>query len=152
MLITLLFLLLLTIIGASSLHSAYTEAILSKTIEADARAFYNADSVMEQTLYWFYNPQQFTGNPPDFFYRRRVNNTSFFNEDNLSQYSGTKLNPDIIFAKDDFILKVYAPSSPGALCTIYSTGISGRIKRTVTAELYEDAAGVKLLRGSWRVD
>lgn len=152
MLVTLLFLLLLTIIGASSLYSAYTEAVLSKSIEADARAFYNADSAIEETLYWFYNPDQFPGNPPDFFSRRRINNTSFFNEDNLSQYTGTKQNPDIIYAKDDFTLKVYAPSSPGAICTVYSAGISGRIKRTVTAELYEDVAGVKLLRGSWRVD
>ena len=152
MLVALLFLLLLTIIGTSSLYTAYSEAVLSKSIEADARAFYNADSATEQTLYWFYSPDQFTGTPADFFRRRRINNASFFNEEGISQYTGTKQNPDITYSKDNYKLTVYAPSTPGALCTISSTGMSGRIKRTITVELFEDVSGIKLLRGTWRLD
>ncbi len=152
MLVTLLFLLLLTIIGTSSLYTAYSEAVLSKSIEADARAFYNADSATEQTLYWFYYPAQFTGTPADFFRRRRINNTSFFNEEGISQYTGTKQTPDITYSKDNYTLTVYAPSTPGALCAITSTGMSGRIKRTITVELFEDVSGIKLLRGTWRLD
>ena len=152
MLVTLLFLLLLTILGTSSLYLAFTEAVLARSIEADARAFYSADSGIAQVLYWFNNPDQFTGTPEDIFRRRRINNTSFFDEDGTSQYSGTGEGPDLSYTTMDNGLKVYGPASPGALCTVESTGISGRIRRTVTIELFENLSRVKALRGSWRVD
>ena len=152
MLVTLLFLLLLTILGTSSLYLAFTEAVLARSIEADARAFYSADSGTAQVLYWFNNPEQFTGVPEDFFRRRRIDNTSFFDEDGTSQYSGTGETPDLLYTTMDNGLKIYGPVSPGALCTVESTGISGRIKRTITIELFEDLSRVKTLRGSWRVD
>lgn len=152
MLVTLLFLLLLTILGTSSLYLAFTEAVLARSIEADARAFYSAESGIAQVLYWFNNPDQFTGTPEAFFRRRRINNTSFFGEDGTSQYSGTGEGPDLLYATMDNGLKIYGPASPGALCTVESTGISGRIRRTVTVELFEDLSRVKTLRGSWRVD
>jgi len=152
MLVTLLFLLLLTILGTSSLYLAFTEAVLARSIEADARAFYSAESGIAQVLYWFNNPDQFTGTPEDFFRRRRINNTSFFDEDGTSQYSGTREGPDLSYTTMDNGLKVYGSASPGALCTVESTGISGRIRRTITIELFEDLSRVKTLRGSWRVD
>ena len=152
MLVTLLFLLLLTILGTSSLYLAFTEAVLARSIEADARAFYSAESGIAQVLYWFNNPDKFTGTPEDFFRRRRIDNTSFFDEDGTSQYSGTGETPDLLYTTMDNGLKIYGPVSPGALCTVESTGISGRIKRTITIELFEDLSGVKTLRGSWRVD
>ncbi len=152
MLVTLLFLLLLTILGTSSLYLAFTEAMLARSIEADARAFYSADSGTAQVLYWFNNPEQFTGVPENFFRRRRINNTSFFDEDGTSQYSGTGETPDLLYTTMDNGLKIYGPLSPGALCTVESTGISGKIRRTITVELFEDLSGVKALRGSWRVD
>lgn len=152
MLITLMFLLLLTIIGVSSLYSAYTETVLSRSIEADARAFYRADSGIAEGIYWFNNPGRFGGNPADFFNKRMIGNTSFFNEEGLSQYIGTKDIPDIIFPTEDFNISVYAPSSPGAICTVTSTGMSGRLKRTITAELYEEGIGVKIQQGTWRLE
>lgn len=152
MLMTLMFLLLLTIIGVSSLYSAYTEAVLSRSIEADARAFYRADSGIAEGLYWFNYPDRFGGNPADFFNKRMIGNTSFFNEGGVSQYTGTKDVPDIIYPAEDFNLSVYAPSTPGAICTVTSTGISGRLKRTITAELYEEGIGVKIRQGTWRLE
>jgi len=152
MLVTLLFLLLLTILGTSSLYLAFTEAVLARSIEADARAFYSADAGIAQVLYWFNNPEQFTGAPEDFFRKRRISNTSFFDEDGVSQYSGTGEGPDLLHTTMDKELKVYGPTSPGTLCTVESTGISGRIRRTITVELFEDLSRVKTLRGSWRVD
>jgi len=146
MLVTLLFLLLLTILGTSSLYLAFTEAVLARSIEADARAFYSAESGIAQVLYWFNNPDQFTGTPEDFFRRRRINNTSFFDEDGTSQYSGTREGPDLSYTTMDNGLKVYGSASPGALCTVESTGISGRIRRTITIELFEDLSRVKTLR------
>src|SRR3989304_3354338 len=66
MLIVLLFLLLLTLLGTSSLYLAYTEMILSRGIESETKAFYIAESRIEQTLYWFANPDKFSGSPGDF--------------------------------------------------------------------------------------
>lgn len=152
MLVTLLFLLLLTILGTSSLYLAFTEVVLARSLEADARAFYSADAGTTQVLYWFNHPGQFTGTPEDFFRRRRISNTSFFDEVGASQYSGTGESPDLLYTTADNGLKIFGPASPGTLCTVESTGISGRIKRTIRVELFEDLSGVKALHGSWRVD
>ncbi len=152
MLMTLLFLLLLTILGTSSLYLAFSEVVIAKSIEADARAFYTAESGIEQALYWFNNPDRFPGTPEDFFRRRKLNHTSFFDDDGVSQYTGIEQSPDLAYSMQDTDLKVYGPTIPGALCTVESSGISGRIRRTVTAELFEDAPDVKILRGSWRAD
>ena len=152
MLMTLLFLLLLTIIGGSSLYSAYTEVVSSRSIEADARAFYRADSGIAEGLFYFNYPERFGGIPVDFFKKRLIANTSFFNEEGISQYTGTKDNPDIIYTTEDFSLSVYAPSTPGAICAVASTGMSGKLKRTITAELFEEGSGVKIRQGTWRLE
>jgi len=152
LLITLLFLLLLTILGASSLYIAYSEVAVTKSMEADVRAFYRAESGVSWGLYWFNHPERFSGIPQDFFRKRMISNTSFFDEGGTSQYRGTPQEPDLAYSTGDYTLKVYGPSIPGAICTVESTGISGRIKRTVTVALYEDETGVRVFRGSWRVD
>lgn len=152
MLITLLFLLLLTILGTSSLYLAYTEMILSRGLESDAKAFYMAESGIEQTLYWFANPDRFEGTPADFFRRHMLSNTSFFDANGVSQYTGTAGNPDIVLAGNSSELKIFRPVTPGALCTVKSTGSSGRISRVVTAELIEDPTGTEILSGSWSTD
>lgn len=152
LLLTLLFLLLLTILGTSSLYFAYSEAVVAKSLEADARAFYRAESGIAQGLYWFSNPDQFSGLPEDFFRKRMIGHTSFFDESGISQYRGTPQGPDLAYSTGDYTLKIYAPSVPGALCTMESAGVSGRIRRTVTVVLYEDETAVRMLRGSWRVD
>ncbi len=149
MLITLLFLLLLTILGISSLFLAYTEMILSRGMESDAKAFYIAESGIEQTLYWFANPDQFGGSPAGFFRKHMLSNTSFFDASGISQYTGTAGNPDIVLSGTDNELKIYKPVIPGALCTVKSTGISGRISRVVTAALIEGPSGPEVLAGSW---
>lgn len=149
MLITLLFLLLLTILGTSSLYLAYTEMILSRGIESDAKAFYIAESHIEQTLYWFANPDKFPGPPEYFFMKQMINNTSFFDVNEKSQYTGTMTNPDIVISGTDSELIIYRPVTPGAICMVRSKGVSGRIDRVVKAELFEDTAGVGILSGSW---
>lgn len=152
LLITLLFLLLLTIVGTSSLYLAYSEAVVAKSIESDVKAFYKAESGISQILHWFSHPDRFPGPPEDFFRKKMIDDTSFFDESGVSQYHGTSQSPDLIYPTGEYALKVYAPSIPGALCTVESTGTSGRIRRTVTVALYEDETGVRVLRGSWRVD
>lgn len=152
MLIALLFLLLLTILGTSSLYLAYTETAVTRIIESDARAFYIAESGIEQTLYWFSNPDKFNGTPEDTFTKKMQSGTSFFDEDGVSQYTGTQQTPDMVYSTSDNELKVYGPTVPGALCTIISSGVSGRITSTVLVELYEDLSGIKILPGSWRTD
>jgi len=152
MLVTLLFLLLLTILGTSSLYLAYTEVILSRSIESDAKAFYIAESGIEQALYWFGNPDKFPGSPGDFFRKRMLNNTSFFDADGKSQYTGTAGNPDNVLSGKDNELKIYKPLTPGALCTVKSKSISGRISRVVTAELIEGLSGAQILSGSWMTE
>ncbi len=152
LLLTLFFLLLLTILGTSSLYLGFSEMILTKSIESDARAFYIAESGIEQTLYWFSNPDKFSGPPEAFFGKRRNNNTAFFDENGISQYNGTAQSPDILISTDDYEIRVYGPTAPGTLCTVSSTGISGRIRRTVSVELFEDTSSVRVLRGTWRVD
>src|SRR3972149_10112793 len=150
MLIALLFLLLLTILGTSSLYLAYTETSVTRIIESDAKALYTTESGIEQTLYWFSNPDKFDGTPQDTFTKKMQSGTSFFDEDGNSQYTGTQEIPDMVYPTSDNEIKVYGPTVPGALCTVISTGVSGRITSTVTAELYEDIAGIKILPGYWR--
>ncbi len=152
MLVTLLFLLLLTILGTSSLYLAYTEMILSRGIESDARAFYIAESGLEQTLYWFANPDQFNGSPGDFFRKHLLDNTSFFDASGMSQYTGTTGNPDIVLSGTYSELKIYKPFTSGALCTVKSRGASGRISRVVSAELVYGPSGTEVLSGSWKTE
>ena len=152
MLITLLFLLLLTILGTSSLYLAYTEMILSRGIESDAKAFYIAESGIEQALYWFANPDQFHGSPGDFFRKHLLDNTSFFDSDGVSQYTGTTGSPDIVLSGTDSELRIYKPFTPGALCTVKSKGASGRISRVVSAELVYGPSGTEVLSGSWKTE
>jgi len=152
MLITLIFLLLLTILGTSSLYLAYTEIILSRGIESDARAFYIAESGIEQTLYWFAKPYKFSGEPGNFFDKRMTDSSSFFDENGLSQYKGTAANPDIVLKESDNELKIFKPLTPGAICTVQSNGISGRMNRVVTAELIEGLSGAEVLPGSWKTE
>ena len=152
LLITLLFLLLLTILGTSSLYFALTESVLSVNIEADARAFYIAESGIAQGLYWFNHSDQFSGMPEDFFKKRQLGNTSFFSEDGTSQYTGTQQIPDLEYYITNTELKIFGPATPGALCTLESVGQSARIRRVVSVELYDEASGVRILPGSWRVD
>lgn len=152
MLIVLLFLLLLTLLGTSSLYLAYTEMILSRGIESETKAFYIAESRIEQTLYWFANPDKFSGSPEDFFSKRMLNNTSFFDGNGMSQYTGTAGNPDIVLTEKDNELRIYKPLTPGAICTVKSNGISGRMNRVVTAELNEGLSGTEVLPGSWRTE
>ena len=152
MLIVLLFLLLLTLLGTSSLYLAYTEMILSRGIESETKAFYIAESRIEQTLYWFANPDKFSGSPGDFFSKHMLNNTSFFDGNGMSQYTGTAGNPDIVLTEKDNELKIYKPLTPGAICTVKSNGISGRMNRVVTAELNEGLSGTEVLAGSWRTE
>ena len=152
MLITLLFLLLLTILGTSSLYLAYTETILSRGIESDAKAFYIAESRIEQTLYWFANPDKFSGSPGDFFRKHLLNNTSYFDSDGMSQYTGTAGNPDIALTETGSELIIYKPFTPGALCTVKSKGTSGRISRIMSAELVYGPSGTEVLSGSWKTE
>ncbi len=152
MLVTLLFLLLLTLLGTSSLYLAYTEMILSRGIESDAKAFYIAESGIEETRYWFANPDKFHGSPADFFRKHMLNNTSFFDSNGMSQYTGTATNPDIVLSEENNELKIYKPLTPGALCTVKSNGISGRISRIVTVELIEVLSGTEVLSGSWKTE
>jgi len=152
MLIALLFLLLLTILGTSSLYLAYTETSVTRIIESDAKALYTTESGIEQTLYWFSNPDKFDGTPQDTFTKKMQSGTSFFDEDGGSQYTGTQEIPDMVYPTSDNELKVYGPTMPGAICTVMSTGVSGRITSTVTVELYEDIVGIRILPGSYRVN
>ena len=150
--VTLLLLLILTFPGVTLLYMSYSETLISKNTELDALAFYRAETGITWAIYWFNHPSKFNGSPVDFFFRKRQGNTSYLDTNGISQYKGTRTDPDITIHGEDFILKIYGPFTPGAVCSIESTGPAGRMKRTVKAELFDDTGIIKLLPGSWRVD
>src|SRR3990170_592812 len=90
MLITLLFMALLTLIAASSLYLGYSQKSFARSSYQEAQALYLAESGIEQVLYWFRYPEIFqiashfkngyVGDSKKFFAKRRQDGTTFFDD------------------------------------------------------------------------
>ncbi len=111
----------------------------------------------------------YAGNPERFFAPRLQGETSFFDPEGRSQFQGVPASPDLVFVLpgDENLLndpgtgffrslgetgkvavvRVTGPSTAGAICSVESRGISGKMGRTVRVEIGGDPAAP--LRGTW---
>ncbi|MBI5197774.1 MAG: hypothetical protein HZA19_04105 [Nitrospirae bacterium] len=107
--------------------------------------------------------------PELFFSKRLQDHTSFFDPGGNSQFQGTTASPDLFLSipEDESLLNhpgnglfksiqeggktaalmITRPVTPGALCQVRSTGISGKMVRTVRVELSDD--GTSIVPGTW---
>lgn len=141
-------LLLITLMGFASFQWALSEIQIGDHQESWMQSQYLAEAGVAKVLEWFQDPTSFPtiGSFPNgyselgregFFRKRSVDTLdtpSFFDERNISQYTGTPKTPDFFYETDSeretlfgdpmselgFILtiKVFGPLIPGSICTV----------------------------------
>jgi hypothetical protein len=191
--VVMLALLLFTLLGAAALQMGQMELEQGRLQAQQLRAGYLAESGLELAVGWFARPEQFAGrmrqlagpcpvatHAGELFAARCLRNDgadtswlSFLTDDGISQFYGTREQPDgvmtivagLLFpgmaSSDGATLEVsvFAPGSRGAVCTVLAIARSGgNVRQAVQAELTElplqERVGrwpvVTLLPGSWR--
>src|SRR3989304_735033 len=152
LLVTISLLFLITLLGLSAFRWANDELGISANQAASAQARYIAESGVALMLQWFQEPEAFpeigtfpNGGPSEgrssFFKRRKTDSRgapSFFNAEGTSQFWGTADKPDFWYQSgpdqhellgESFAgvgavtsLKLFGPTTVGALCTVEATG------------------------------
>jgi len=159
-------LLLITLLGFATFRWSVDEAAMAGNQKASVQAQYIAEAGVDLILQWFQEPSAFPsigtypqgyspGEGGNFLSKRRMDNqgaASFLDDKGNSQFIGTAEDPDFLFQSDsespDFlvegflgigaltVIKLYGPSTPGAVATLEATGTtSSGISRTVSVEL-----------------
>jgi hypothetical protein len=147
---TLILILILSLLGASMLDLAGQEVVSATVGQEAAVAQHLADGAGELVVSWFHQPQS-TSAPSSVYpavskrYRTADDAPSFFDTAGRSQFVGNASQPDLRLDADNpsdnsllndpqtglfralhhlgevEILKIYAPSTPGLLCTVDTT-------------------------------
>ena len=150
--IVIFILLLLSMLGSILFNASGNDLMMAKNQRSEAEANYLAEAGTEIVLFWFNNPEKFkeaayfknnyNGKPEDFFKKRMTDKfgTPTFLTDGISQFSGTKDNPDLeydlssnSYQFDSTLdslkkigkiksIKVYSTKREGGICTIESVG------------------------------
>ena len=164
--VTLGLLFLITLLGLSAFRWSVDEIGIAGNQKASVQAQYLAEAGTAMVLQWFQEPETFptvgvfplgepAGGRGSFLARRKVDShgtASFFDGGGQSQFLGTAEQPDYWYQleqdkpglfNDSFgdlgvltSLKIFAPASVGAICTVEATGATGSgIRRTVSVEI-----------------
>lgn len=166
LLVTMSLLFLITLLGLSAFRWANDELGIAANQKATTQAQYIAESGVALMLQWFQEPATFpeigtfpsgypSGDRSSFLKRRKTDSRgapSFFDAARKSQFTGTSETPDFWYQSGldatEFLgevftgmgtltgLKLFGPTTIGALCTVEATGttLSG-INRTVSVEM-----------------
>lgn len=146
--------LVLSIIGLTTLNLATQEVMSANAYEEDRAVHHAADAALELVVQWFHDPVSVPAGPRGLLFSKRATDAqgaiSFFDAQGVPQFKGTPLAPDILFDADNvhddqllnhpeggwfrslkglariLKLRVYGPSRPGLLCTIDVTVAGGR--------------------------
>jgi len=166
MVVTLGLLFLIILLGLSAFRWSIDEIGIAGNHKASVQAQYLAESGAAMVLQWFQQPETFpnvgvfplgepAGGRGKFLARRKIDfhgAASFFDTGGQSQFLGTADQPDYWYQleqnrpglfNDSFgglgalaSLKIFAPTSAGAICTVEATGTTGSgILRTVSVEI-----------------
>lgn len=164
--VTLALLFLITLLGLSVFRWSIDEIGIAGNQKASVQAQYLAEAGTAMALQWFQEPETFpdvgvfplgetAGGRGSFLARRKMDShgaASFFDNGGQSQFLGTPEQPDYwyqpgpdppgflseVFGSLGVLasLKIFAPTSPGAICTVEATGATGSgISRTVSVEI-----------------
>jgi hypothetical protein len=164
--VTLGLLFLITLLGLSAFRLSIDEIGIAGNQKASVQAQYLAEAGTAMVLQWFQEPETFpdlgdfplgepAGGRGSFLARRKTDShgtASFFDNGGQSQFLGTAEQPDYWYQPgpdkpgllDDTFgglgvlasLKIFAPTSVGAICTVEASGATGSgIRRTVTVEI-----------------
>jgi len=164
--VTLGLLFLITLLGLSAFRWSIDEIGIAGNQKASVQAQYLAESGTAMVLQWFQEPEKFpdvgvfplgepAGGRGSFLARRKTDShgtASFFDSGGQSEFLGTAEQPDYWYQleqdrpglfNDSFgdlgvltSLKIFAPTSLGAICTVEATGVTGSgIRRTVSVEI-----------------
>lgn len=161
----LILVLLLGLLGMTSLHLANQEVLSAAMVQEDKVAQQLAESASEVVMSWFHDPAERPAAVSELLSKRYDDpavGPSFFDAAGRSQYVGSPDHPDILFdaalPADALVLndpqrgafrslrglgrilklKVYGPLTPGLLCTVQVTAsTSGReaVERTMSLQL-----------------
>jgi hypothetical protein len=165
--VTLGLLFLITLLGLSAFRWSIDEIGIAGNQKASVQAEYIAEAGTAMVLQWFQEPETFPdvgvfplGDPPggrgSFLARRRTDfrgADSYFDDKGQTQFFGTAERPDYWYQLEpdtpgllyDSLgglgvlssLKIFAPTSVGAICTVEATGATGSgIRRTVRVEIF----------------
>jgi hypothetical protein len=157
---------LITLLGLSVFRWSMDEIGIAANQKDTVQAQYLAEAGPALVLQWFQEPESFpdigtfplgepVGGRRSFLKRRMTNpsgSASFIDDKGQPQFLGTAEQPDFWYQSEPdhpgFLheafggggdltsLKIYAPTSAGALCTVEATGMTGSgIRRTVSVEI-----------------
>ncbi len=146
---TVLTLLILAVLGMTSLNLAGLEIQAAGATREERTAQHLAEAAVDQVMTWFHDPGAAPEGPVGALLAKRFelpgSGPSFFDAQGRSQFTGTAEKPDVLFdatqpAHDELLngptagwfrslrglgrvlkLKVYGPTRPGLLCTIEAT-------------------------------
>lgn len=153
LLAALMLLLMLTILGMTSMQLAGQEIVGVNGLQEERAAHHAAESAVDAVMGWFHDPGLTPeGIPPGFMAKRVVNaqgEPSYFDAQGRSQFTGTASRPDVVFdavnPQHDLMLndprvgwfrslkglakilklRVYGAMRPGLLCTVEVTAGAG---------------------------
>ena len=153
LLAALMLLLMLTILGMTSMQLAGQEIAGVNALQEERAAHHAAESAVDAVMGWFHDPSlPPEGIPPGFMAKRVVNaqgEPSYFDAQGRSQFTGTASRPDVVFdavnpQHDQMLndprtgwfrslkglakilkLRVYGAMRPGLLCTVEVTAGAG---------------------------
>jgi hypothetical protein len=157
---------LITLLGLSAYRLSMDEIGISANQKDTVQAQYLAESGPAMVLQWFQEPETFpdigtfplgepVGGRRSFLARRMTDasgSASFYDNKGQAQFTGTAEQPDFWYqsepdhpgflaealggAGDLTSLKIFAPKSAGAICTVEATGMTGSgTLRTVSVEI-----------------
>lgn len=166
LIVTLGLLCLITLLGISAFRLSVAEIGIAANQKASVQAQYLAEAGTAMVLQWFQEPETFpdigtfplgvpVGGRGRFLARRGTDvhgGASYFDLEGRSPFVGTAVQPDFLYESgpdqpgipgDPFAglgdlarLKVYAPTTIGAVCTVEATGETGSgIRRSVKVEI-----------------
>lgn len=153
---------MLSMLATVSLNLAAQEVESVAAAREDAAARHLAEAGSDLVVQWLHDPSSVPPGPAaGLLAPRQVNSSgvpSFFDAQGRSQYAGTAERPDLVYdavrPEDRRILSdltgggpvagqlgrierltLYRPTTPGLLCTVEVTARSGRLARTMSAQL-----------------
>lgn len=145
----LLALLILSVLGLTSMNMAGIEIQSAGATREERTAQHAAEAAVDQVMAWFHDPGSAPEGPVGALFAKRFDlagsGPSFFDAQGRSQFTGTPERPDVLFdasqpVHDELLngpttgwfrslrglgrvlkLKVYGPMRPGLLCTVEAT-------------------------------
>ena len=174
--------LIFSLLGTLSWNLASQEIQSVGIARDEAMAQQMAEAGVDLVVRWFHDPHSAPPGPERTWFVKRYNQSdaspSFFDPNGISQFTGTRIRPDVEFVASQpdhdrllnestegwirslrrlgriLHLKIYGPSRPGLLCTVEVTAKASKVTRTISVQLAASSipvirAGIQVAKSSW---